>query len=344
MYRKQFLPTLTALSLGVTFFLSGCTSFNTEKNITKVQPNQNAAASENSMMHHLQTFEEIAEQNGGNRAVGTAGGLASAQYILEQAKKAGLHAQMLPFENREKTVGQNIVIEIEGQSKDTAVIVGAHYDSVKMGPGINDNASGVAVLLALLQDYAKQKVKPKHTLYLAFWDSEEVGIAGSQAFVKSLSEKQLQGIQAYINVDMVGTKNPNIMIADGDHSSIAEMAAQFKANGLAQSDYQPILDSMSQLPKHPQDAALEERMRQYFKTNNIQIKDDVTTLTASDTLPFLGKVPVTSLILFNEQMKGDELEFAPCYHKACDTIDGVDVNSLNLALNVIQHLLSDLNK
>ncbi|OBX28147.1 aminopeptidase [Acinetobacter gandensis] len=326
------------------FFLSGCTSFNTEKNITKVQPNQNAAASENSMMHHLQTFEEIAEQNGGNRAVGTAGGLASAQYILEQAKKAGLHAQMLPFENREKTVGQNIVIEIEGQSKDTAVIVGAHYDSVKMGPGINDNASGVAVLLALLQDYAKQKVKPKHTLYLAFWDSEEVGIAGSQAFVKSLSEKQLQGIQAYINVDMVGTKNPNIMIADGDHSSIAEMAAQFKANGLAQSDYQPILDSMSQLPKHPQDAALEERMRQYFKTNNIQIKDDVTTLTASDTLPFLGKVPVTSLILFNEQMKGDELEFAPCYHKACDTIDGVDVNSLNLALNVIQHLLSDLNK
>ncbi|QOW49185.1 M20/M25/M40 family metallo-hydrolase [Acinetobacter sp. YH12068_T] len=296
------------------------------------------------MMHHLQTFEEIAEQNGGNRAVGTAGGLASAQYILKQAKKAGLHAQMLPFENREKTGGQNIVIEIEGQSKDTAVIVGAHYDSVKMGPGINDNASGVAVLLALLQDYAKQKVKPKHTLYLAFWDSEEVGIAGSQAFVKSLSEKQIQGIQAYINVDMVGTKNPNIMIADGDHSSIAEMAAQFKANGLIQSDYQPILDSMSQLPKHPQDAALEQSMRQYFKTNNIQIKDDVTTLTASDTLPFLGKVPVTSLILFNEQMKGDELEFAPCYHKACDTIDGVDVNSLNLALNVIQHLLSDLNK
>nr|WP_180173106.1 M20/M25/M40 family metallo-hydrolase [Acinetobacter sp. YH12029] len=296
------------------------------------------------MMHHLQTFEEIAEQNGGNRAVGTAGGLASAQYILKQAKKAGLHAQMLPFENREKTGGQNIVIEIEGQSKDTAVIVDAHYDSVKMGPGINDNASGVAVLLALLQDYAKQKVKPKHTLYLAFWDSEEVGIAGSQAFVKSLSEKQIQGIQAYINVDMVGTKNPNIMIADGDHSSIAEMAAQFKANGLIQSDYQPILDSMSQLPKHPQDAALEQSMRQYFKTNNIQIKDDVTTLTASDTLPFLGKVPVTSLILFNEQMKGDELEFAPCYHKACDTIDGVDVNSLNLALNVIQHLLSDLNK
>ena len=344
MYRKQSLPTLTALSLGVAILLSGCTSFNTGKNITEAQPNQHVAASENSMMHHLQVFEKIAQQNGGNRAVATAGGLASAQYILEQAKKAGLHAQMLPFENREKTVGQNIVIEIEGQSKDTAVIVGAHYDSVKMGPGINDNASGVAVLLALLQDYAKQKVKPKHTLYLAFWDSEEVGIAGSQAFVKSLSEKQLQGIQAYINVDMVGTKNPNIMIADGDHSSIAEMAAQFKANGLAQSDYQPILDSMSQLPKHPQDAALEQSMRQYFKTNNIQIKDDVTTLTASDTLPFLGKVPVTSLILFNEQMKGDELEFAPCYHKACDTIDGVDVNSLNLALNVIQHLLSDLNK
>ncbi|WP_180114997.1 M20/M25/M40 family metallo-hydrolase [Acinetobacter sp. YH12140] len=342
MKMKYLLGSCVLISCG--FALSGCTAM--QKPVVSsvaVQPSQISLDS-TKMMAHLDAFQKIATSNGGNRAVGTAGGLASAQYILEQAKKAGLHAQMLPFENREKTVGQNIVIEIEGQSKDTAVIVGAHYDSVKMGPGINDNASGVAVLLALLQDYAKQKVKPKHTLYLAFWDSEEVGIAGSQTFVKSLSEKQLQGIQAYINVDMVGTKNPNIMIADGDHSSIAEMAAQFKANGLIQSDYQPILDSMSQLPKHPQDAALEQSMRQYFKTNNIQIKDDVTTLTASDTLPFLGKVPVTSLILFNEQMKGDELEFAPCYHKACDTIDSVDVNSLNLALNVIQHLLSDLNK
>ncbi len=193
------------------------------------------------MMHHLQTFEEIAEQNGGNACsrYSTVDWLPH-NIFLNKPRKQACTRKCCRFENREKTVGQNIVIEIEGQYKDTAVIVGAHYDSVKMGPGINDNASGVAVLLALLQDYAKQKVKPKHTLYLAFWDSEEVGIAGSQAFVKSLSEKQLQGIQAYINVDMVGTKNPNIMIAEGDHSSIAEMAAQFKANGIAQSDYQPI--------------------------------------------------------------------------------------------------------
>lgn len=296
--------------------------------------------SSTAMMTHLQAFQEIAVQNGGNRAVGTAGGLASARYILDQAKKANYSAQQLVFENREKTVGQNIIVEIKGTSKDTAIIVGAHYDSVKMGPGINDNASGVALLLELMNHYATQKIKPKHTLYLAFWDSEEVGIAGSQDFVQKLSAEKLNAIQAYINVDMVGTKNPNIMIADADQSSITEMEKMLKAQGMAEADFKPVTDSLRAIPNHAGDKALENQLQAFFQSKNINIKEDLSTLTASDTLPFLGKVPVTSIILFNEQLKGDELEFAPCYHKACDTIDQVDPASLQLASDAVLYLLN----
>lgn len=295
------------------------------------------------MMVHLKVFQNIAEKHGGNRAVGTQGGHASAEYILNQAKTAGFTVQILPFENREKTVGQNILVEISGQSKETAIIVGAHYDSVKMGPGINDNASGVALSLELMHQLADQKIKSKHTIYLAFWDSEEVGIAGSQDYVKKLSSDQLKGIQAYINIDMVGTKNPDILIADADKSSLIEMENMLKESGMDEANYKPLTDGLRSIPSHAGDLALENHLKEFFKQKKLKIKEDVSTLTASDTAPFLSQVPVTSIILFNEQMKGDVLEFAPCYHQACDTIDQVDPQSLAMAGEAVIYLLKQIN-
>ncbi|OTG91056.1 M20/M25/M40 family metallo-hydrolase [Acinetobacter sp. ANC 3813] len=323
--------------------LSGCVSHSNLPAVqnTSVQPMK---LDSSKMMIHLQSLQTIAQQHGGNRAVGSKGGLASAQYILNEAKKSGLQVQMIPFENRSKTVGQNIIVEIQGEYKDSAVIVGAHYDSVKMGPGINDNGTGVALVLELMHRLAAQKEKPKHTVYLAFWDSEEEGIAGSQAFAEKLTPEQLKGIKAYINVDMVGTKNPEILIADADKSSVNELETMLKERGMNKEDYQPLVDSLRSVPSHAGDQALEDQLKAFFKSKNLNIKEDVSTLTASDTAPFLGKVPVASIILFNEQMKGDELEFAPCYHKACDTLDGIDPKSLQIAADAVTYLFGVLNR
>ncbi|ANF83142.1 aminopeptidase [Acinetobacter sp. NCu2D-2] len=338
MHIKVGVGTLLMLALGIG--VSGCTTEPMQQDLTMAQ--QLAVRDGHPIMKHLYILQAIAQENGGNRAVGTAGGQATAKYILDEAKKAELTAQMLPFENRNKIVGQNIIVEIQGQSKNTAIIVGGHYDSVKMGPGINDNGSGVAVLLELMHHYAK--TKPKHTVYLAFWDSEEDGIGGSKDFVSQLTETQLKGIQAYINIDMVGTKNPTIQIADGDHSSIDDMEKMLKARGMKEAEYKPLTDGLRKIPKHAGDLALEQQMKAFFKTKGIEVKEDVSTLAASDTAPFLGKVPVTSLILFNEQMKGDELEFAPCYHKACDTIELIDPKSLQLSLEAVKDLMDHLNQ
>ena len=295
------------------------------------------------MLAHLNAFQSIAEKNGGNRAVGTAGGQASARYIVEQAKKAGYSAQMLPFENRTKTVGQHIFVEIKGKNIDKAIMVGAHYDSVKTGPGINDNASGVAVLLDYMYLLSQNKDIPAQNIVLAFWDSEEEGVA-SQNYVKQLNAKQLQNIKAYINLDMVGTKNPEILITDGDRSSINEMEKLFKAQDVEESVYAPLIEGLRQLPTHKEDPALEQSLKAFFESKNLKVREDVTTLTASDTLGFLGKVPVTSIVLLNETMNGDELEFAPCYHKACDTVDLVDGQSLVITGEALLHLVRDLEK
>ncbi|MBP7783450.1 MAG: Zn-dependent exopeptidase M28, partial [Acinetobacter sp.] len=210
------------------------------------------------------------------------------------------------------------------------------------GPGINDNASGVALLLDLMHQLKAEKTKPKHTIVLAFWDSEETGIAGSQDYVKKLSPEQLKGIKAYINVDMVGTKNPDVMIADATKSSVDDMEKMLKERGMAESDYKPLLDGMRSVPTHAGDIALENMLSAFFKDKKVTLKKDVSTLTASDTAPFLGKVPVTSIIMFNEKMNGDELEFAPCYHKACDTIEQVDPKSLQLAGDAVVYLLKNI--
>lgn len=322
--------------------VSACSTYAPKNDQTTAQ--QMAGQEDDPRMKHLHVLQAIAQENGGNRAVGTKGGLLTAKYIDAYIRELGLKPSQLVFENRNKVVGQNLVVEIEGQSKDTAIIVGGHYDSVKMGPGINDNGSGVAVLLELIKYYTAQNEKPKHTIYFAFWDSEEDGIGGSSYFVEHLSAKQLNGIQAYINLDMVGTQNPTVQIADGDQSSIDNMEKMLKARGMAASEYKPLIESLRSIPSHQGDLVLENHLKAFFSARGMDAKEDVSTLTASDTAPFLGKVPVASIILFNEQMKGDELEFAPCYHKACDTIESIDPKSMQMAAEAVQYLIQVLNK
>lgn len=327
------------LLIGCSISLFGCASVQTP-GISPAEVHYAAVTlSSTKMMEHLQALQDIAVKHAGNRAVGTAGGLASAKYIMNEAKEAGFQAQMIAFENRAKVVGQNIIVEIKGKNIDDAVIVGAHYDSVKTGPGINDNGSGTALLLELIHHYAKPENKPNNTVYLAFWDSEEEGIGGSQAFVKSMTPSQLEHTLAYINVDMVGTKNPDIMIADATKSSVDEMEKMLKERAMKDAEFKPLLDGLRAVPVHEGDAALEQVLSKFFKQKGAAVKKDISTLTASDTAPFLGKVPVASIILFNEQMQGDVLEFAPCYHQACDTIDLIDPASLQLASEAVLNLL-----
>lgn len=300
------------------------------------------------LMQHVQALENIGVQHGGHRAVGSTGGMATAEYIIAQAKKNGFEAQILPFEHRTDIVGQNILVEIQGKDMNHAAILGAHYDSVKQGPGINDNASGVAVLLELLQQYAQHRIQPQYTLYFAFWDAEEDGLGGSRDFVAKMTDQQLRGIKAYINLDMVGTQYPDIVITDADHSSLVELEAQFKENGVSPADYLPVLNGLKTRPTHTGDAALENHLKDFFQQKQLEVKEDLSTLAASDTAPFLGKVPVTSIMFLHEQQRQGEqegeviLDFVPCYHQACDTLKLVNPQSMKLALEAIQYLMQQL--
>jgi Zn-dependent M28 family amino/carboxypeptidase len=97
---------------------------------------------------------------------------------------------------------RNVIAEQPGAGRPVAM-VGAHLDSVREGPGINDNGSGVAVTLALAE-----RLRNQTGLRFGFWGAEELGLYGSRRYVDSLSQRERARISGYVNLDMVGSPNP----------------------------------------------------------------------------------------------------------------------------------------
>ncbi|KAJ2135975.1 hypothetical protein IW136_004075, partial [Coemansia sp. RSA 678] len=67
------------------------------------------------------------------------------------------------------------------------IIVGAHLDSVRDGPGINDNGSGSSSVLEIQLTLARTKFEPHNRLVFAWWGAEEDGLLGSRHFAHTMA-------------------------------------------------------------------------------------------------------------------------------------------------------------
>ena len=75
--------------------------------------------------------------------------------------------------------------------------------SVDPAPGVDDNCSGIAATLAIARYLAQYRGKLTHTVRFCFFNAEEMGLYGSQAYASYLSNKNA-AIKAVINLDMIG--------------------------------------------------------------------------------------------------------------------------------------------
>lgn len=296
---------------------------------------------------YLEEFQKIADANNNNRAVGSSGGIASTEFIVQNLEKLGLKPTIQEFTNSKGKLGKNVIVELDGLT-DKITMVGAHYDSVEFGPGINDNATGVAVLLEIISQLKEQNIKGQNTLRFVFWDSEETYVEGSKFYVKQLSDIEKQKIAHYINVDMVGTKSPNILITDGDGSSWKDLEEKLLGDDKTEqekNDNKQVFDNLKNaFPVQVKGAEkLESLYSSYLEKRNVSFQDDYLLSNSTDVYPFLGLVPTFGIVMTNEQEdeSGASL-YAPCYHQACDTIENVDKNSLKLALETISELLYEI--
>ncbi len=120
---------------------------------------------------------------------------------LIQAKAETIHLT-LEQENNEKN-SRNVLAVVEGTDwKEESIVLTAHYDSVPLGTGSWDNATGTTALLAVYRHFAANP--PRRTMRFIWCGSEELGLLGSKAYVAE-NEKLLDEIKFCFNFDMCGT-------------------------------------------------------------------------------------------------------------------------------------------
>jgi Zn-dependent M28 family amino/carboxypeptidase len=237
---------------------------------------------------------------------------ASALYAQVQAGPVVVRVETLTEIDPNWTTS-NILADSPTGSADRVVVVGAHLDSVVPGPGINDNGSGVSTILEVAEEMAELGIRNRQQLRFAFWGAEESGLLGSEHYVESLSDEELQAIKANLNFDMLGSPNYVRFVYDGDGS-----------------------DTPNAGP--PGSAQIEELFNDYFASQGL-----ATEPTAfdgrSDYGPFIAVgIPAGGLFSGAEGVKTPEQAavyggtagepYDPCYHQACDDITNLSTKAL----------------
>ncbi len=154
----------------------------------------------------------------------------SREFIINEFESYGLEVTTQPFESEfidwnnsssnEPNIykGINIISTIYPNTQNKTndiLIIGAHYDTVDNVPGANDNGSGVSVMLELAR-VLKDLPTDTEIRFVAF-DAEETGLNGSQKYIQSLDEKDLNNIIGMLNFDMLaGAKQQMVKIGSVD--------------------------------------------------------------------------------------------------------------------------------
>jgi carboxypeptidase Q len=108
--------------------------------------------------------------------------------------------------------GYDVVAEIPGTDKnlaDQVVMLGGHLDSWHGATGATDNGAGSAVAMEAVRILKAVNFKPRRTIRIALWSSEEQGLFGSRNYVlnhfgdpKTMVLKPEQPkVSAYYNLD-----------------------------------------------------------------------------------------------------------------------------------------------
>jgi hypothetical protein len=100
----------------------------------------------------------------------------------------------------------NVLGLLPGKDTTHTIILGAHYDHLGMRGntifyGSDDNASGVAGLLALAEMWTRDSIIPPCNILFASWTAEEKGLIGSEYYVSTLPYPEK--VKLYINMDMI---------------------------------------------------------------------------------------------------------------------------------------------
>ncbi|MEV0345052.1 M28 family peptidase [Nonomuraea sp. NPDC050680] len=239
-----------------------------------------------------------------------------ASFAVGQELAAGATVHLRTDTISEVRTTSNVIADSPWGNPNKVVMSGAHLDSVLAGPGINDNGSGSAALLAVAE--ALGKIPTRNKLRFAWWSAEELGLLGSTYYVDHLTPARRSKIKLYLNYDMVASPNYALKIYDGDDSD---------ATGA---------------PAGPPGSAEIEKLFEHYYDLLGQGHNGTDFDGRSDYGPFIAAgIASGGLFTGAEDIKTAEeaalfggtagQPYDACYHKACDT--AMNINDRALALN-----------
>jgi Zn-dependent M28 family amino/carboxypeptidase len=220
----------------------------------------------------------------------------------------------------------NVIADTPTGREDRTVVVGAHLDSVPEGPGINDNGSGTATILETALQMSKLGIEPTNRVRFAFWGAEEFGLLGSEHYVESLTDEELDNIALNLNFDMLGSPNFVRFVYDGDGSATPDDDEDAGPAGSAE---------------------IERVFKRYFAAKDL--KTEPTAFDGrSDYGPFIAVgIPAGGLFSGAEGVKTAKEQriyggaagepYDACYHQPCDDITNLSVRSLKQMSDGVAH-------
>lgn len=249
--------------------------------------------------------------------------------LVRLARQGGLRVRVRTDAVQGRRPSTNVLAETRHGRGDNVVVLGAHLDSVRQGPGINDNATGASALLGIADKIGALGAKGlRNRVRFAWWGAEEDGLQGSTHYVRTLSAAQRARIALNLNFDMLGSVNGTRAVYDGDNSR--RTGARAPAGS----------------------GAIERMFRAHFASRRLPVIESEFS-GRSDYGPFIEKgIPAGGLYTGAEESKtvaqakifggraGKPQD--PCYHARCDRLRNVDLKLFDTNVDAIAHVTQHL--
>jgi len=203
----------------ILFFVFG---FSSAQNGSSSHVSEVTLFNETTLLYNIKT---ISSDSFEGRRTGTLGAVKTKKYIIKAFESLNVkplrknYEQPFSFSDKGKNYhAANILGLISGTTfPESYVVISAHYDheGIKRGNiynGADDNASGLSALFSFAEYFKNNP--PKHSVILAAFDAEELGMIGSEYFVKN-SIIPLKEIMINFNLDMISRSDENVLFAVG---------------------------------------------------------------------------------------------------------------------------------
>ncbi len=128
----------------------------------------------------------------------------------------------------------NIYVVKPGKTKNI-IVVGGHLDHVSVGQGIIDDWTGACAVTNIYQ--AIKDIPTNHTIIFIGFASEEKGLLGSRAYVRSLTEETKANHKAMVNLECLGVGESLVWVNGSDKELVDRLHSTAKKGDLPLSEH-----------------------------------------------------------------------------------------------------------